>query len=80
MRIENPRVRGSIPRLATKDLKTPALTGWRFAFWLRYAPKGRLEFGGLLSSGCLASFVLISRPPLQFSQLDLMSCRYFVGV
>ena len=33
-RIENPRVRGSIPRLATKYSKTPALTGWRFAFWL----------------------------------------------
>ena len=35
--LENPRVRGSIPRLATSFLKTPALTGWRFAFRLRYA-------------------------------------------
>ena len=46
-RIENPRVRGSIPRLATKDLKTPALTGWRFAFWVLSSPL-RSRTGGCL--------------------------------
>ncbi len=46
-RIENPRVRGSIPRLATSFLKTPALTGWRFCFLAQeYGLKDRLRFGG----------------------------------
>ena len=46
-RIENPRVRGSIPRLATKFLKDASPN--RLAFLLSGSdmwPKGRLKFGG----------------------------------
>ena len=46
-RIENPRVRGSIPRLATSFLKTPALTGWRFCFQVLRSPLHSLAGGCL---------------------------------
>ncbi len=57
-RIENPRVRGSIPRLATKDtsVKTPIHVVGVFAFTrakLREPVHRRQRGGGLVAGGFL---------------------------